>query len=67
VAARKTRNQIIDKRRQIIQALDRAMENLQGIEALADGQSEYITEIMPYAVILIDRCRDGIRDVLSKL
>lgn len=65
--ARKTRDRIKDKRRQLFIALDRAMENLKGIDDLADGRSEYINEIMPYAMVLLDRCKDGMKDLLSKL
>lgn len=65
--ARKTRDQIKDKRRQLLNALDRAMENLRAIDDLADHRSEYIDEIMPYAMVLLDRCKDGMKDILSKL
>lgn len=65
--ARKTRNQIIDKRRQALQAMERVMENLKGIEELADGRSEYINKMLVYAIVLVDRCNDGLKDILSKL
>ena len=65
--SRKTRDQIKDKRRQLFVALERAMENLQGIEELADGQSEIVNQIMPYCVVLLGRCQDAMRDMLNKL
>ena len=65
--ARKTRNQILDKRRQIFNAFERIDEHLQGIEDLADGRSEVVNEMMIYCVLLVDKCKDGLRDMLSKL
>ena len=65
--SRTTRHKILQQRDLIMHQFDRIMEHLQAIEDLADKRSRFITEIMPYAVVLVDRCRDGMRDILSKL
>jgi len=64
---RSTRDKIKDKRRQCYESVERLFSNLQDIESICDGNSEYVTAVFPVLFTAVGQFDDMLRSVLKKL
>jgi len=62
-----TRHRIIVEWRKAIEALDRCLGHLQGIDTIADGRAHYVNEAFPALVTSLEFCREVLVKIRAEL